>query len=503
MSSNSLTKRIFKFDNQSKRRNLASFSINLIIIIISIFYLININSGHDWGGDFSMYILNAKNIVQGLPYAQTPYIYNENVSDYGPSAYPPIFPLLLSPIIAVFGVNFLFLKIPGILCFIGFLLFFNKKIIPEGFSPFLRIILIMIIGFFPYFFILSESILSEFPFLFFCFLSLMMINKLSNCSKKNRKTKLISLATGLLIYISYGIRSIGIILIPIMFLLFIFRNKKISLEVVTSFAFTILLVFIQSLLIPQTNKYFDQIPFSIFELSSSLLQSTTYYLILIINLFDLDSIFLQGLSFLISIEGFVLGLLVHGKKKLSSFDLFFFFYIAALLVWPSYQYLRFLVPIIPLYFLYIIEGFDFFIKKINIRTVRIIIPVILVGFVSFNYIQTYMEIFPRPISAIEKPETQELFQFIKAETKEEDVILFFKPRVLALFTDRKSLAMRFPDPDGDAISKMKSFGVDYVILNKNHMFEYQPELKLFIYSNPQYFDLIFENLDFNIYKVIY
>jgi hypothetical protein len=202
-------------------------------------------------------------------------------------------------------------------------------------------------------------------------------------------------------------------------------------------------------------------------------------------------------------EGFVIGLIMHLKRGFSSYDLFFIFYIAILLVWPSYQFLRFLVPVIPLYFLYIIEGFDFIVKKVNNSVIKIILPLIFLGFISINYIQTYMNIFPRPISAIERAETQELFQFIKSKTNEEDVILFFKPRVLALFTNRKSLAMKFPDPDGDALGKMNGFGVDYVILNKNHSIEYQPELKHFINNHPLNFNLLFENYEFNIYKVLY
>ena len=58
---------------------------------------------------------------------------------------------------------------------------------------------------------------------------------------------------------------------------------------------------------------------------------------------------------------------------------------------------------------------------------------------------------PRSTTDLEKIETQELFQFVQKETFSDDVILFFKPRVLALFTDRKSLAMAIPDPGGDLL----------------------------------------------------
>ena len=72
---------------------LNQFLINLLIIMISLFYLLNMQDGHDWGGDFSMYIMNAINIVKGIPYAQTGYIYNPDMASIGPPVYPPVFPL--------------------------------------------------------------------------------------------------------------------------------------------------------------------------------------------------------------------------------------------------------------------------------------------------------------------------------------------------------------------------------------------------------------------------
>ena len=74
-----------------------------------------------------MYIMNAINIVKGIPYAQTGYIYNPDMASIGPPVYPPVFPLILSPFIAIWGVNLLILKLPGIAFFIGLLIYLNVK----------------------------------------------------------------------------------------------------------------------------------------------------------------------------------------------------------------------------------------------------------------------------------------------------------------------------------------------------------------------------------------
>jgi hypothetical protein len=70
----------------------------LLILAIAGFQVATIRSGQDWGDDFAMYILHARNIAQGRDYAATGYIYNPDYPSLGPVTYPPVFPLLLSPI---------------------------------------------------------------------------------------------------------------------------------------------------------------------------------------------------------------------------------------------------------------------------------------------------------------------------------------------------------------------------------------------------------------------
>jgi hypothetical protein len=483
-------------------KNSVFFS-NLMIVLISMFYLLNAKNGHDWGDDFSMYILNANNIVNGAPYSQTNYVYNTDISNLGPQAYPPVFPLMLVPFISIWGINLQVLKLPGIFCFIGALFYLNIKILPKNLSFGSKFIFLTSVGLFPFFFYLSESILSDFPFLLLSLVALERINHLLAPSGEASKNLGQYMLAGLWIYLAYGTRSIGLVLLPIAFVLAWMRYKKIPLYLFATLMVSLVFIVAQSLLIPQTGAYLDLFPKAPSELFQTLLVSTGYYFTLFAGVFSFNNLIIQGIVFLIMLEGFVIGLLIHLKKGISSFDLFFLSYFVILLVWPSYQSLRFLVPILPLYFLYIVEGFDRLLDLIKLPWIPKIITLIVLLSLIFYYANDYITSFPQPISDIEKKETQELFQFIRMETRSDDLITFYKPRVMALFTQRKSVAIAIPPPNGDTLARMEKLGVNIVILRKNYDFEHQQGLSLLITTYPGNFKLLYENSEFQVFRTIY
>ena len=479
---------------------LNQFLINLLIVMISLFYLFNVRGGHDWGGDFSMYIMNANNIVKGIPYAQTGYIYNPDMASIGPPVYPPVFPLILSPFIAIWGVNLLILKLPGIAFFIGLLFYLNVKIIPKEFPLIFKMLTLICVGLYVNFFLTMESINSDIPFLLFCYVALVGINKLLGEGAKEPVNYFEHILTGIFIYLAYGTRSVGLILLPVALIYSLLKNRKITLSIVISLIVPLILIFAQGLLIPQTGSYFDQLPKSLFEMVSVFLHSMEYYFEIFLKIFPSDDIVFQTILFVIMVLGFAVGLSNHIRKGISSFDLFFFSYLLLILIWPSYQSWRLLIPIIPIYFLYIVEGMNQLVGLVKLDWLRKTIPVfLLIGLVAF-YTYTYSEVFPRPISNIEKKETQELFEIILAETNSDDVILFFKPRVMALFTERKSVAMMIPPPNGDTMSRMNELDVSVVVRNRNQEYGLQPALDQFIAAYPENFQLIYENLEFQVFR---
>lgn len=67
---------------------------------------------HQWAwspgatdGDYAQYLLHAKALVEGRPYAETGYIVHPDAWSIGPRAYPPGLPLTLAPLVAAVGVH--------------------------------------------------------------------------------------------------------------------------------------------------------------------------------------------------------------------------------------------------------------------------------------------------------------------------------------------------------------------------------------------------------------
>ena len=93
----------------------------LFLILISVIFCLGvIDDNHNWGGDFALYIEQARALVEGTTKA----LWEENrwamtpIPDYGPDLAPIGFPLLLAPVYAVFGLNFIAFKVYLALFFI-------------------------------------------------------------------------------------------------------------------------------------------------------------------------------------------------------------------------------------------------------------------------------------------------------------------------------------------------------------------------------------------------
>ncbi len=473
---------------------------NFIILLIAFFYFFNMNGGHDWGGDFSMYIHHAKNIATGVPYSQTGYIYNPDAAEYGPRAYPPVYPLLLAPIMVFGGINLLVLKIPNVLCFIIFLFLLNNWIIKD-LPTFARILLLAMIGFSPPFFTQSEMILSDIPFLLFTFIALYRFDMTFSGEKPGGYQVKNGLLTGLFVYLSYGTRTIGIILIPILLVLVLLQPKKNWRPVSVILISAIGLIVIQNICVPGTGSYLDQFNGSLSRTMSIVVILFNYYLTLFMGLFPVGDEIWQKIIFLITFLFFIAGLFTRLKKRPSGFDIFFAAYFASLLLWPSIQKYRFLLPIIPIYFLIMVEGFINLLERVcHLPFVKNAILITCLCLTGMSYYYEYKNIFPRPVSAMEMPSTQELFSYIIRETREDDVFVFFKPRVLALFTNRKSLALAIPGSEMDPLYRMKKNGVSWIVVRKDYDQEYQAEQFQMISRNPDFFQSKFENDDFLVYQ---
>jgi hypothetical protein len=145
-------------------------------------------------------------------------------------------------------------------------------------------------------------------------------------------------------------------------------------------------------------------------------------------------------------------------------------------------------------------------------------PIIVAGALVLSYSSKYTTLDFGPIrEGIDRKESKELFQFVRAHTHPDDIIIFRKPRALALLTDRR--ASIYPRPsdisstsDGTAWNYFHDIRARYLIVGttawgrnpgiiQGIWWERQWEQQ-FVERYKECFEEVFSNADFTVYKIV-
>lgn len=119
-----LNKKISAASRTSVKGSLSYIIACALACVSAVLMLALVDSNHNWGGDFSQYIAQAKALIAGtIPtqIANNTLMMSLNDYPYGPNVYPWGYPLLLAPVIALFGENLLALKCVNIAFFTLFI----------------------------------------------------------------------------------------------------------------------------------------------------------------------------------------------------------------------------------------------------------------------------------------------------------------------------------------------------------------------------------------------
>jgi hypothetical protein len=100
----------------------AALAVLLLVVAYLLIGYATLSPGHSWGDDWAQYVNHARNLALGRAYTDTGYFYNPNYPLLGPPSYSPGLPLLLAPIVRIFGVNMIALKSVSLACMAGAIL---------------------------------------------------------------------------------------------------------------------------------------------------------------------------------------------------------------------------------------------------------------------------------------------------------------------------------------------------------------------------------------------
>jgi len=511
-------------------------SLIFVVIILAIgFNVATIRTGHHWEGDFALYTAHAKNIVGGKPFADTGYIFNPDRPFLSPKSYPPVYPVFLAPVYKIFGLDIRAIKIANISVFALFLLIFQHYVRKRLRYPISQLAVVTAVAFSPWFWDAKDRIQPDFLFMFFIYGAILLIDSAYTPGKTNWHRYLLAIFTGLIAYLAYGTRSLGLALIPALILSDLIRLRLISRFTLIAIAVFVLFYSIQYSELNTDQSYISAyqttihnnennsdkdsistvketvkpMSFNVKHLLRTLEHSlrsnletyhqamSAYWLSNVNNTVDNAVYVTMGL---LAITGFLALVL----RFSSSGDYLILTYASVLLLAPFVQ-IRYLLPLIPLYLIYIFHGLETMIYKRTFISERIayssILGLLLV--ITLSNIGTYTKLsFDDITNGVDKKESLELFEFIRQDTPENSVLIASKPRLLALFTDRKSSLYAWPDTSDNLLDYFDRINATHVVVaSKISGINENREFADWVWNNPGNFELIFENPDFRVYRI--
>jgi len=404
-----------------------------VVIAAGVAYASTLRAGQDWGGDFAMYIMHARNIASGVPYGRTGYIVNPALASLGPETYPPVYPLLLAPIYRLFGLDFTAMKLEIVFLFVLFLVVlcaaFGRDR-PTGITAGL----VALVAANPIFWEFKDHVMSDIPFLLFAYAALATIDSKDGSETVARRGIPRGMAAGLLTYLAFGARQVGLIIVPCLFLLDLIRRRRVS-----PLTFGVMLVFVplaavQMSLMHTDAAYASQISFAPATVIENLVMHLRYLSLVFDNGYAQTP---RLILFLIFTCLAAIGYATRLRERLSVWEIFAPMYLLALLVWTG-RAQRYLLPLIPLLLLYALEGLRRLLAgrpPVLRRAVVALVATVFIGTYAARYSTMDLTEFSDGIAS---HETRELFDFISSSTDPDAVFVFRKPRVLTLFTDRSA-----------------------------------------------------------------
>lgn len=427
----------------------------LFIALLGVFYFSTLRDGEPWGDDFAMYIMQARNISLGDWSAPSGYVHNPHLPRVGPPAYPPLYPLLLSPLYKIWGLNLTPMKIEVVLFFLAGLYLVFEFLSRQ--APFFYAAgIVVLLGLSPYFWEIKESVVSDLPFFFFSFLTLFAI---SACDRDGWKSTACACIAAVCVYLCFATRAAGVAFIPCLLFSSLPRAGETRRKAQLAAAAAILLIGVHSLAFRGLGGYVVQLGGPWSGLFRNLV---AYSWALRHQFFGFGSNVFGWVILLALLALGGIGLVLCLKRGISNAEVFTVSYTLLVLVWSNSSDLRFLIPLLPMWFLYI---------SVAIRNLPQRAEIALAGFLVAASLGGYASRFSGldfgPIrEGMGNPAFAQICEYIRQQTPEQSVIVYDRPRLLAMESGRKASAYHEPADDRELWNYFSGISAGYVLIDR-------------------------------------
>ncbi len=411
----------------------------LAIGMAGLFLLATIRSGQPWDGDAELYIREALNIIGGERYGFSHYVINP-IEPHHPSAMPPGLPLVLVPVLAMFGINYWAIKAELVFCFLG-LMGIVAHLGRQHLSPSQTFVILLALGFNPFVWMFKDVVYSEFPFMLFAYGALAAIDELDRRIRYRRMAPLpwrLITIIGVLLAASLLIRTAAIALFAAFAGQCLFRNRRFFISAASALVIALIFNSVISRAFPADIGTYTS-PLDVWRngaLNENLALirfNCAAYAGALIDLIKGAVDYPPPLNWLVggfasaAISLSLFRIIWMGWQKLEIFDLFVGASLAMLILFPIAQEpARYALPILPVLLFRLVGAF---------HGRALVVLTISLGLV---YIAGYIH---RPADdglSVDRPEAHALYQVIRDNVPANDLIIASHPTVIGLYAQRRS-----------------------------------------------------------------
>ncbi|HLP21718.1 MAG TPA: hypothetical protein VK174_15500 [Chitinophagales bacterium] len=464
---------------------------------------LNVRHSHPWGDDFAAYVTQTINMGEGRCFDYTTYQFIDGFSTLWPSG-PIGFSVMLLPVYKVFGFNisaftFFMAGLYMLWAILSFGFFLKRFSVSTA-------LLMLFVAFYSNFLLwLKVQIISDVPFALLILLVCLL------WQQKLWEKVWGAILIGLLIGFTIHVRSLGIVLLPAvalhLFYQWFFKKQFIAKTLVTnvsaiavlSLALTLILGYIFK---PQYSYISNALSvIDVRSVASTFMHNAKTHMFDYMGLFKSSDLSLSVVS---SILGWlmlvftVVGALLKWRKGPEFFDWVTVLYLVLIMFYQVTSDYRYLVPVHPFLIFYLFYFLKITASKISVSTTMLKAALfIVIAFLYKDHLvylgKTTIEILPGPYEEA----SRETFSYIKNNVNNEDIIVFNKPRALALYTGKKTIYYNAKAPVEVNVATLHKYGARYYLYS--YMLS-EPDFDGIINANKPHMTEVYKNWQFTLYK---
>jgi 4-amino-4-deoxy-L-arabinose transferase-like glycosyltransferase len=409
--------------------------------------------------------------------------------------YPPVFPLLLAPVVRLFGLNLIPLKFEQVIFFALALmvvcLYWQRDLGREY-----TLALAAILGFSPHFWTAKDNVLSDLPFLLFFYVAAVLVQR---APRDNSTQWPWAILIGIALYLSIGTRTAGVALLAGLVLYDLLKYRTITRITVVALSACAALLLLQGYFIgSEFGSYNGTFHATLSTVGAHLIAYPRalagFWVASTHNAF---SFFLLGAVAPLTLTG----LFYQYKHGLTIVEAFLVPYAAMAILWPFSPGIRLVFPLIPWIVFLALTGLRGLTEKLAPRHASAAVCAFLL-LISVPFVTAYNHTdFGLIRQSTGLPEFNQLCQAVREQTTPQDVLIYFRARALALYTSRTASAYNYQGTDEELWQYTRSIHATYLITT-NAFDEDRGFLVRYAETHSSNLELAYQNANFKLYRIV-